>query len=282
MKFKTIKAITAITVFSFLITAVGCTINDISVEKPSVESSSQSETSQTTNTEGTTAPAQIYPMVLRPKIGEQFPLTSFVKSGALLATVNNAKVYTNLYEAGAKWEDMFEDFRTKTDGTSALQADFFDRESGDFLESAVYGKTAFVVVELTLENRNAVSIATDFNIPGTPALYGDDVFRIDTFDICPLKEKNSENPNNVGNFMPLLWCDIADSNSEIHPFAVTIPNGESITLKIGTMVQQTVFDEATQKRFGGQLGDDLLSRMYLSTSMSKNTSMVHLELNSNS
>ena len=62
-------------------------------------------------------------MVLRPKIGEQFPLTSFVKSGALLATVKKAKVYTNLYEAGAKWALVEQDI-CKRDPFESLQMSY--------------------------------------------------------------------------------------------------------------------------------------------------------------
>ena len=75
---------------------------------------------------------------------------------------------------------------------------------------------------------------------------------------------------------------MANTHPEIHPYAVTIPEGESVTIKIGTMVQQTVYDETTKSKFGGQIGDDLLSRLYLATSMSTRTSMVYLELDAGS
>lgn len=295
MSSKIKKIVIFALILSFAIAGTACTMKDISIEKPESESSIQEESTaeqsiqtstiaqtvdveQTTDIIKTIAPAQVYPIIARPNFGEQFPVTSLVKSGTLLATVNSAEVYTNLYEAGANWEDMFIDFRHSTDGISSLQVDYFDRQSGDFLESKEFGKTAFVVVELTLENHDAVSVATELNIPGTPKIYPDDVFRIDILDICPLPEKNAEDPNNIGNNVPLLWCSMVNTNPEIHPFAVSIPNGEFVTLKIGTMVQQTVFDEATQKKFGGHIGDDLLSRLYLTTSMSTRSSMVYLEL----
>ena len=297
MKSKIQNKITIIVILSNVIAGSSCTVKDISIEKPVSESSVldeitttqnittdaifQTTTFEVANVETTTSSNKpIYPIISRPQIGEQFPVTSFVKSGVMLATVNSAEIYTNLYEAGAEWEDMRIDFRNRTDGVSPLQEDYFDRQSGNFLESKEYGKVLFVVVDLTLENHNAVSSATDFNISGAPKEFDDDVFLIDFLNICPMPEKNAESPNNVVNFKPLLWCSMTNNPQGRHPYAIKIPNGESITLKIGTMVQQTVFDEATQKRYGGQIGDDLISRLYLSTSNSLSTSMVYLELNS--
>lgn len=294
MKKKLRKIITSVVVFSFMLTGSACSLKEISIENPENKSNLQEEhtpaqeiqsstlTPAVTDGTLTDTPSQTYPMVARPVIGETFPVTSLAKSGTILATVHNAQVYTNLYEAGVAWEETFYDFRAQTDGTGPLQADFFDRQSGDFLESAEFGKTAFVVVELTLENHSAVSRATELNVPGTPKVYEDDTFRIDTLNIAPMKESNAESPGNIGNIFPLTWCSMANTHPEIHPYAVTIPEGESVTIKIGTMVQQTVYDEATKSNFGGQIGDDLLSRLYLATSMSTRTSMVYLELDASS
>ena len=202
------KICIAIAVIYVVLMLSGCSSNEINVEKiQSLNSNTKSENIVSGSAEsGENIPSDTYPKYF--SMGEKFiaeTLVSDISNGEVInMSVDDAKLYDNLTDAGIMEDELFDDFDEGVE---------YDGESGKLL-----GNLGILMVTYTLENVNAVSPEYIYD----PDNYGMYDFRIDVMGTCggPIRYSNHHREGELSH----------------HYFAFNLEPGKSITMRCGYLV----------------------------------------------
>ena len=159
-KFKRLAA-SIIVMFSFILSLCGCASQSIQIKDTSTEESNKNDQIIAEND-------KIPDPERDTEMGEKFLAKNLIVdggSGEIYMSVDNAKVYDSLSEAGIKSEDCFE----IVDGLN------YDAQTDSFL-----GERKLVLLEFTIENIDATSRSN----ADSPERFGKYDFRVDDFGGC--------------------------------------------------------------------------------------------------
>lgn len=190
-----------IAVISSLIVLNGCASSNIEIRNTSESKTENLEQDTHINNENDKIPDP--PKDTR--LGDRFLAKNLIldgSSGEIYMTVNDAKVFENLSDAGVTFDKTFELY----DGFN------YDSNTGDFL-----GNRVLVMVKFTIENINA----TSREYAGEPEKYDKYDFRVDNFGGCTGGQ---------------IAYSSKSGEVTVHPLAFHIEPNETKEIKCGYLV----------------------------------------------
>lgn len=164
----------------------GCSLQDVNVEKPvSKTNDSSIENENIVSESQSDVPIEKSNNKLRLEIGEKFIPEGMVHSGGYL-TVESAKIFDNLSDAGIKAADLLPFSLLKdngeptelTIGVNSGMSIAYDKATGNMIND-----WKIVKVHYTFENKSAVSIVNDY-IVMSEEQYPCDIFTIGNLNVC--------------------------------------------------------------------------------------------------
>lgn len=220
-----------------------------------------------------------------PHLGERFFAYPLITTGELYVTVTSAEYFTNINDAEIN-TDNFRSIILEWENDTKLR--YFDAETGEILpEEATDTPRVLVVVHLVVENVNAISFwqETEKGLRGINPIFKDGYcnkydFSADDFGIGVLKHNNAyDTQSTTGTGVDYFSLSKQLYNDEYRYFMYHLEPGESVSFDIGKFMPLKISDNDSKETFGGEIGENLISRYCVVTSSNPLNPIIELNLN---
>lgn len=219
-----------------------------------------------------------------PELDEKFYAYPLVHSGTLFATISEPEYYTNIFDANIDTDCFIKDIKDFQQNDSLR---FYDEETGEILvEQSVDTPRVFVKVKVTVENVDAISVWQEYEkgLRNIDQMFKDGYcepydFSADNFGIGILKESNAyDKSNTTGTGVDYFSLSGQLYSDEYRYLMYDLNPGEKKTFEIGKFMPSVLTNDDYIMTFGGEIGDNLISRYCVVTSYNPHDPIIKLQL----